>query len=96
MKFTTLSALLMGPLALAAPTEEKRQDRSCGSGISRAEASRVSAALRSSGVIPTLVPVVNPKSQVNVAYPDVKIDLGTQTTTLRKSTPLLPQPYNKN
>lgn len=81
MRFAHIASLLVSAtLSLAAPLEERQ---ACGTGISPAEAQRVRASFTSAGIVPTLIPTINPKMKLSIKYPSVNIDLGTQTTTLR-------------
>lgn len=81
MHFAKIASLLVSiPLALAAPVEERQ---TCGTGISQAEASRVKASFTKAGIVPTLIPTINPKMKLSITYPSENIDLGTETTSLR-------------
>ncbi|KAF2214184.1 hypothetical protein CERZMDRAFT_95458 [Cercospora zeae-maydis SCOH1-5] len=85
MLFSVLSSLLLGAsVAFAAPLEERH---ACPTGISAAEASRVQRRFREDGVIPTLVPEINPQVSLRITYPTVNIDLGTRTTTAQTLSP---------
>lgn len=86
MQFSTIvGALLSASVAFASPTPtiEERQ-AACGTGISPARSQEVVRAFSSAGVTPTLIPSISPKSDLKITYPTVNINLGTQTTTLRK------------
>ena len=95
MKLSSLASLVLSAtVAFAAPTPtinegsptiEKRQ--ACNpSGISSSDRSRVVSAFTSSGVVPTLIPSINPKVKVNVNYPAKAVNLGNTFTTARKHT----------
>lgn len=81
MQFRSLLLLLLtASTGLASPIEEKRA--ACSPvGISGAEASRVKASFTASGIVPTLIPGIDPKVKVDVRYGDKAVDLGNQFQT---------------
>lgn len=81
MRFAQIASLLVSiiPIAFSAPLEERQ---ACGSGISAADASRVQASFTSAGIVPTLIPTIQPKVKLSISYPSKNIDLGTQTSSL--------------
>lgn len=83
MHFSTVfSLLLTASASLAAPLEERQ---ACSPrGISGAEANRVKASFTASGVVPTLIPNIEPKVKVDVRYGNKAVDLGNQFKTTGK------------
>ncbi|KAK4497276.1 hypothetical protein PRZ48_011726 [Zasmidium cellare] len=81
MRFAQIASLLVSlvPTAFSAPVEERQ---ACGTGITPAEASRVRASFTSAGIVPTLIPTINPKVKLSITYGTKNVDLGTQTSTL--------------
>lgn len=75
MHFSTIFSLLLTASAgFAAPLEERQ---TCSPvGISASEANRVKASFTASGVVPTLIPNIDPKVKVDVTYGSKAVNLG--------------------
>lgn len=79
------SLFLSATVALASPTPtEKRNTRCSPVGISPQSSAAVVRAFKSSGVVPTLVPYINPKVAVSVAYGAKQVNLGNKFLTTGK------------
>ncbi|KAK5172125.1 uncharacterized protein LTR77_003763 [Saxophila tyrrhenica] len=85
-----LSTLLTASLVLASPTPVEKRQSSCSAvGISAQSSTRVVNAFQSSEVVSDLVPPLQPKVAVNVAYGNKQVNLGnvfqvTKTLTAPK------------
>ena len=87
MRFSNFaSVFLSATLAFSAPTAtvEERATKCSPSGISSGQRNKVVSAFKSSGVVPTLIPSINPTVKLSVTYPAKAVNLGNKFTTLRK------------
>lgn len=76
---TVISLLLTASVGFASPIEERQ---ACSPvGISGSEASRVKASFTASGVVPTLIPGIDPKVKVDVRYGNKAVNLGNKFLT---------------
>ena len=83
MHFTNaLAFLLTASVSLAAPATLEKKQACSPAGISGAEANRVKASFTASGIVPTLVPGIEPRVKVDVSYGNKAVNLGNQFLTL--------------
>lgn len=87
MHFSTiLSALFTASVSFASPTPTEKRQTSCSpAGISAESSARVVSAFKSSGVVAELIPSIQPKVAVNVAYGSKQVDLGNKFKTTGSS-----------
>lgn len=80
MQFSKLiSLLLTASVGLASPIEERQTCTPIG--ISAFDAARVKFSFTSSGIVPTLIPSINPKVKVDVSYGSKAVNLGNKFLT---------------